>query len=150
MHFATAGEKLRRSASALRGGGVEECRSAVQKCLQLMRNTSAQDVGFAAGTRRKSKRSLVATGEVGECWGLGWLLLGTIRTKEIKDAAYRPITYRDPENESNDDGEKQKERKQKRRHIPLILQCVRAIGEPSDGRRTSRREPGASSYFTAR
>ena len=69
-----------------------------------------QDVGFAAGTGWSRKKASVAAGGVGECWRLSRLLLDPVGIEEIKDAANRPITHRDTENESNDDGEKQKER----------------------------------------
>ena len=65
----------------------------------------------------------VAAGGGGEGLGVGGLLLLPVRIKEIKDATNRPISQRDAENESDDDGEEQKERKQERRHIPLILQA---------------------------
>jgi hypothetical protein len=80
-----------------------------------------------SGPDRKSlqigKKPLVAAGGVGEGWGAGRLLLLSVRIEEIKDATNRPISKRYPENEGNNDGEEQKERKQERRHIPLILQA---------------------------
>ena len=72
---------------------------------------------------QNGKKPLVAAGGGGEGWGGGRLLVLPIRIEEIKDAANRPISQRDPENEGHDDGEEQKERKQERRHIPLILQA---------------------------
>src|ERR1019366_1919024 len=80
--------------------------------------------GDQTGSRFKLERNpLVAAGGVGEDRGVGGLLLLPLRIKEIKDATNRPISQRDAENESDDDGEEQKERKQERRHIPLILQA---------------------------
>src|ERR1035437_6822350 len=65
----------------------------------------------------------VAAGGGGEGLGVGGLLLLPVRIKEIKDATNCPVSQGDPENEGQDDGEEQKERKQERRHIPLILQA---------------------------
>ena len=70
----------------------------------------------------------VAAGGVGEGRGRGRLLLCPLGIEEIKDAANRPIAQGDPENESDDNGEEQKERKQERRHIPLILQADNGFG----------------------
>ena len=72
----------------------------------------------------------VAAGRGGEGGSGGWLLLLPVRVEEIKDAANRPISQGDPKNESDDDGEEQKERKQERRHIPLILQAEDGSCEP--------------------
>ena len=79
-------------------------------------------------------RASVAAGGVGEGRGVGGVLVLPVRIEEIKDATNRPISKRYPENEGNNDGEEQKERKQERRHIPLILQakggsCERPHGE---------------------
>jgi hypothetical protein len=75
----------------------------------------------------------VAAGGVGESWGMGRLLLRPLGLEEIKDATNRPISQRDPKNEGHDDGEEQKERKQERRHIPLILQARDVSYEHSHG-----------------
>jgi hypothetical protein len=70
-----------------------------------------QDAEFASEPARNRKEASIAAGGVGECWSLSRLLLRPTGFEEIKDAANRPIPHRNPENESNDDGEEQKERK---------------------------------------
>ena len=95
----------------------------------------AQDAEFASEPGGNRREASITAGGVGECWSLSRLLLRPIGIEEIKDAANRPIAHRNPENESNDDGEEQKERKQERRHIPLILQRVRATPGFSSRRR---------------
>ena len=82
-------------------------------------------------TLKRGVEALVAAGGVGERGGSGWLLRCPLGIEEIKDAANRPIAQGDPENESDDNGEEQKERKQERRHISLILQADGAICERS-------------------
>ena len=77
----------------------------------MMWNTAGPKMKRLRGTGKIGGEASVAARRGGESWGLRRLLLGPIGIEEIKDAANRPITYRDPENESNYDGEKQKERK---------------------------------------
>jgi hypothetical protein len=76
-----------------RGGGVEECRSAVEERCNRCGIHRTQDVGFAAGTSWNREEASVAAGGVGKRRGLGRLLLGPIGIEEIKDATNRPITH---------------------------------------------------------
>jgi len=78
------------------------------------------------GDSKERVGASVAAGGVSKGGGMGPLLLCPLGIEEAKDAANRPITHRNPKDEGNHDGEKQKEGKQERRHIPLILQ-------PNDG-----------------
>jgi hypothetical protein len=98
----------------------------------------------------------VTAGGVGEGRGVGGLLLLPVRIEEIKDATNRPITHRDSKYEGNYNGEEQKERKQERRHIPLILQAEDGSCELLARRKWGAGGPTAKlcdmviSYFNAR